>query len=180
VLAREAAALIRCGREIRQRRANVRAPAELFAGPGAAFRALRDLGQGVERIIVDDAATAAEIAAFLETEMPGRRMALETHGGAQPLFDAFDIEEQIDEALSPAVDLPGGGSLIISQTPALTAIDVNTGGADGGGKEKTALAVNRAAAGEAARQIRLRNISGLIVVDFVPLRQDADKRKILS
>lgn len=90
------------------------------------------------------------------------------------------MEEQIDAALSPRVALAGGGSLIISQTPALTAIDVNTGGADQGSRNKTALAVNLEAATEAARQIRLRNISGLIVVDFVPVRDDTAKRDILE
>lgn len=187
-LKREVAGLMKRWADIRKKRANARAPAALFAEPGVAILALRDQGRGVERIITDDTGMAAEIGAFLEAEMPGRERAVESHNGAEPLFQSFGIEEQIDEALSPVLDLPGGGSLIISQTPALCAIDVNSGGADvgagggagGGAKEKTALAVNLEAAEMAARQIRLRNISGLIVVDFVPLRDDAKKRQVLE
>ncbi|MFQ5765740.1 MAG: ribonuclease E/G, partial [Rhodospirillales bacterium] len=85
-----------------------------------------------------------------------------------------------DEALSPVVALPGGGSLIVSQTPALTAIDVNSGGADAGSREQTALEVDLEAAAEAARQVRLRNISGLIVIDFVPVRDAGHKRQVLD
>ncbi|MDA0305001.1 MAG: Rne/Rng family ribonuclease [Proteobacteria bacterium] len=179
-LEKEAEALISTWADIRKGRANARAPAALFTGPGVAICALRDLGQEVEKIITDDTDMAAEIGAFLGTD----KAILEMHGGAEPLFDTYGLEEQTDAALSPVVELPGGGSLIISQTPALCAIDVNSGGADGGAgggaKEKTALAVNLEAAAAAARQIRLRNISGLIVVDFVPLRDDANKRRVLE
>ncbi|HEX9703352.1 MAG TPA: ribonuclease E/G, partial [Rhodospirillales bacterium] len=73
-----------------------------------------------------------------------------------------------------------GGSLIISQTPALTAIDVNTGGADRGQPERTAFDVNMEAARETARQLRLRNIAGLIVVDFVSLRDEGNRRRVLE
>jgi len=179
-LKQEVAALMSRWADIRKKRANARAPAALFAEPGVAISALRDQGQGVERIIVDDPGMAAEIGAFLEAEMPGRERAVEFHSGADPLFVTFGIEEQIDEALSLVIELAGGGSLIISQTPALCAIDVNSGGTDGGAKEKTALAVNLEAVVAAARQIRLRNISGLIVVDFIPLKDDANKRQILD
>ncbi len=177
----DAARLIRRWRKIRHARANCRAPAALYAGPGPACRALRDFGgPGIRKIIADDAEVLAEVRAFCEAEAPAWVSLIERHDGAEDLFEAFRAEEQIDAALSPVVGLAGGGSLIISQTPALCAIDVNTEGADGGSRSHTALAVNLEAATEAARQIRLRNLSGLIVVDFVPLRDDARKRQILD
>jgi len=96
------------------------------------------------------------------------------------LFEAHGVAEQIDAACQPEVGLAGGGSLIISQTPALSAIDVNTASAGGSARQQTALEVNLQATAEAARQIRLRNISGLIVIDFVPLRDDGRKKDILE
>ena len=184
----EARALARRWKDIRLRRANVRAPSALSTEPGPALRALRDHGPGIERIVADDSEALNEVREYCAAELPALAAVVEAHrggqgggqGGKQSLFEAFGVEEQIDEALSPAVALPGGGSLIISQTPALCAIDVNTGGADGGSKEQTALSVDLEAAAEAARQIRLRNISGLIVVDFVPVRGPGPRAEVLG
>ena len=176
----EARALARRWKDIRLRRANVRAPSTLSTEPGPALRALRDHGPGIERIVADDPEALNEVREYCAAELPALSAAIEAHQGKQSLFEAFGVEEQIDEALSPAVALPGGGSLIISQTPALCAIDVNTGGAGGGSKEQTALSVDLEAAAEAARQIRLRNISGLIVVDFVPVRDPGHKAEVLA
>lgn len=180
----EARALARRWKDIRLRRANVRAPSALSTEPGPALRALRDHGPGIERIVADDSEALNEVREYCAAELPALSAVVEAHQGKQALFEVFGVEEQIDEALSPAVALPGGGSLIISQTPALCAIDVNTGGADGGlgggSKEQTALRVDLEAAAEAARQIRLRNISGLIVIDFVPVRDQGHKGEVLA
>ncbi len=167
--------------ELRHQRANAKAPSLMRAELGPAVRALRDLGpRGIERVIADDPDVLAEVRAFCETEIPALVPLIEAHKGKKELFDTFGAEEQIDRALSPVVGLPGGGSLIISQTPALTAIDVNSGGADSGTREQTALDVDREAAAEIAREIRLRNISGLIVVDFVPIRDSDHKQNLLD
>ncbi|MAF94275.1 MAG: Rne/Rng family ribonuclease [Rhodospirillaceae bacterium] len=176
----EARALARRWKDIRLRRANAKAPSALSEEPGPALRALRDHGPGIERIVADDSEALNEVREYCAAELPALAAAVEAHQGKQALFEAFGVEEQIDDALSPAVALPGGGSLIISQTPALCAIDVNTGGADGGSKEQTALSVDLEATAEAARQIRLRNISGLIVVDFVPVRGPGHKAEVLA
>ena len=177
----DAARLIGRWRDIRHARVNSRAPALLYAGPGPGCRALRDFGgPWIKKIIADDGQALAEARSFCETEAPALTSLLELHTGPEMLFEAYGVEEQIDAALSPVVALGGGGSLIISQTPALTAIDVNTGGADGGSRQRTAGAVNLDAATEVARQIRLRNISGLIVVDFVSVRDESLKREILK
>jgi Rne/Rng family ribonuclease len=151
------------------------------AEPGSAIRALRDLGaHGIEKIIADDADALGRVRDFCETGMPALLPCLQAHKGKKGLFESFDTEEQIERALSPVVDLPGGGSLIISQTPALTAIDVNSGGTDGSSKEQTAIDVDVEAAVEIAREIRLRNISGQIVVDFVPVRDSGHKQSVLD
>ncbi len=180
----EARALARRWKDICLRRANAKAPSALSVEPGPALRVLRDHGPGIERIVADDPETLNEVQEYCHAELPALSAVVEAHrggqGSGQALFEAFGVEEQIDEALSPVVALPGGGSLIISQTPALCAIDVNTGGADSGSKEQTALSVDLEAAAEAARQIRLRNISGLIVVDFVPVRDPGHKAEVLG
>ncbi len=183
-LEKEAQGLMDGWAEIRHLRANAKAPKLMRAQPGPAVRALRDLGpQGIEKVIADDADALGEVRNFCEAEMPALLPLIDSHKGKKELFDAFGAEEQIDRALSPVVGLPGGGSLIISQTPALTAIDVNSGGAGtgaGGSKEQTALMVDKEAAAEIARQIRLRNISGLIAVDFVPVRDSGHKHDVLD
>ena len=177
----EAARLTVRWREIEERAGTAEPPRLLLAEAIPALRALRDGGgAGIEKIIVDDAETLAGVRGFCEAEMLAQASSIERHQGADALFEAHGIEEQIAAALSPLVPLPGGGSLIISQTPALTAIDVNTGGAGEGSRERTAFQVNLEAAHEAARQIRLRNLSGLIVVDFVSVRDAQRKQDVLD
>ncbi len=177
----EAARLTARWREIEERAETAEPPRLLLAGASPAFSALRDGGgAGIEKIIADDAEALAGVRGFCEAEMPALAKLVELHKGPEALFEAYGVEEQIDAALSPSVPLPGGGSLIISQAPALTAIDVNTGGAGEGSPERTAFQVNLEAAHEAARQIRLRNLSGLIVIDFVPVRDNALKQEVLD
>jgi len=177
---REAGALVERWTEITDRVGLVRAPCVMAAGPGTASLALRDVGAGIRQVIVDDAQVVAEVLTYCEGEIPDLVSSIDTYSGSEPLFEAHGVEEQIEAALSPTVPLAGGGSLIVSQTPALCAIDVNTGGADAGSREETALAVNIEAAQAVAHQIRLRNISGLVVIDFVPLRDDNHKRRVLD
>jgi ribonuclease G len=177
----EAARLTARWREIEDRAATAKPPRLLLAEVSPAFGALRDGGgSGIEKIIADDADALAGVRGFCEAEMPAQAKLLELHQGPEALFEAYGVEEQIDAALSPTVALPGGGSLIISQTPALTAIDVNTGSADKGSRERTAFQVNLEAAHEVVRQIRLRNLSGLIVIDFVPVRDNARKQEVVD
>ena len=177
----EAARLTARWREIEDRAATAKPPRLLLAEVSPAFGALRDGGgSGIEKIIADDADALAGVRGFCEAEMPAQAKLVELHQGPEALFEAYGVEEQIDAALSPTVALPGGGSLIISQTPALTAIDVNTGSADKGSRERTAFLVNLEAAHEVVRQIRLRNLSGLIVIDFVPVRDNARKQEVVD
>ncbi len=158
-----------------------RAPLRLLRDEEPAVAVLRDHGGAdLDRVVVDDPDMLARLRAYAEREMPEISRHIESHTGRRALFDTHGVEEMIEEAFDCVVELPSGGSLIISEMPALTAIDVNTGGATDGGKEHTALVTNREAAVEIARQIRLRNLSGLMVADFAPLRRDDHRGAVLD
>jgi len=177
---REAGMLVERWIETTDRVGMVKAPCLMAAGPGTANLALRDIGAGIERVIADDSQVLTEVRAYCRAEIPDWIPKIEAYAGSEPLFEAHGIEEQIEAALSPTVPLAGGGSLIVCETPVLCAFDVNTGSADGGLRENTAFAVNIAAAREASRQMRLRNISGLVVIDFVPLKDESRRRRVLE
>lgn len=103
------------------------------------------------------------------------------HGAVESVsFEEVGLDGQIAEALAPQVALPSGGGLVIEETTALVAIDVNAGPGAAGGKEEAALAVNIEAAAEVARQIRLRDLGGLLVVDFLKMKKDANRKKVLA
>ena len=178
---RDARDLVSRWRQIGDKAATAKPPQRLHTEPEPELLALRELGGAeIRKIVTDDAATHSRLRDFCAAGMPDLVSLMEIHKGRDSLFDAFGVEDQIDAALSPVVGLPGGGSLIISETPALNAIDVNTGAADAGSREQTAFEVDLEAAREAARQIRLRNLSGLIVVDFVPVRDATRRRRVLD
>lgn len=162
---------------IEQGQGNARAPACLYKEAEPVLALLRDHGGGgLDAITVDDGDLLAVLRDFATEEMPDILNLIERHDGPGDLFDAFDVEDMIDEAFDPEVPLPSGGSLIISEMPALTAIDVNTGG--GSGRHRSEI--NRDAADEIGRQIRLRNLSGLLIIDFVSMKRDEDRDAVLA
>ena len=117
----------------------------------------------------------------LKARAGGTGYTFELHSDVMPLFEAWDLEEQIDELLQPRVDCPGGGSLLIEPVQTLTAVDVNAGRHDGrGGADAQARAVNLAAVPEIARQLRLRALSGLIVVDFLALQSPEERKAVAA
>lgn len=131
-----------------------------------------------ERVLVDDAASLAEARGSLEAQgMAGT--ALELYQGRETLFDAFGVTEEIEALLLPEVALPGGGSLLIEPVRSLTAVDVNAGGRRAGDAARLALETNLAAAAAAARQLRLRKLSGLIVVDFLELKPREQRQEVV-
>lgn len=163
---------------ISERAARAKPPAELLPAPRLIDRVLRE-AEG--RIVVDDPREFSRIRGIVEARMPELAGALELWRGDTPLFETAGVEEQIEAALAPDVPLPGGGSLLIEETEALTAIDVNMGGAGGRlPSEAAILKANQAAAREAARQIQLRNIGGLIVIDFISMRNKGNRRTVLE
>ncbi len=166
---------------IRERAASSDAPANLIAAPGLAERLLsRYAGPSLAEILVDDAETAKRleihIAETLGTACPAPVM---TKGDAAA-FTAADLEDAFDAALSPHVSLPGGGSLIVTETPAMTAVDVNAGRAAAGNPERLALETNLEAADMIAHQLRLRGIGGLIAVDFMKMREEPNRKRVLA
>lgn len=153
------------------------APAVLQPAAGLVDRILRDYAP-MGDIILDDRRQVADAAAKAAPDLAGK---IAFHDDPAPLFETFGVEEQIDEALSRTVALPRGGTAVIDEVEALTAIDVNMGTAGGGRRgEDAVLSVNRTAAEIVARQVMLRNIAGLIVIDFVTMRSKANNRKLVE
>ena len=160
-------------------------PGLLLAEEAPAVRAVRELSRGVERVVVDDAETLQRLRESLrEAEEEGdgedgRGLRLEAHTGARPLFEAFAVEDQWQRCFRSRVPLPGGGSLVIQETEALVAIDVNSGAPGATATlEETAFATNLAAAGEVARQVRLRDLGGIVVVDFIDMKEAEHRREV--
>jgi ribonuclease G len=141
-------------------------------------RILRDLlGQNVERVLVDSPIAHEAMAQFVRTFMPDSASRLEPYRGSRPIFDLHGVEEEIQKALERKVPLKSGGYLIIDQTEAMTTIDVNTGAFVGHRNlEDTIFRTNLEAAVAIARQLRLRNLGGIIIIDFIDM-QDEDHRK---
>ena len=143
---------------------------------GPIERALRDEVDGtIDRIVIDDRTAFGIARDYAERAMPehGARR-IELYDGREPLFEHFGIEDEIDGLSAPRVALPSGGWITIEATEALTAIDVNSGSyIEGGGLEDTSLKVNLEAADAIGRQLRLRGIGGLIVIDFIHLSDPA-------
>ncbi len=152
----------------------------LYGDLDLALRTVRDLfSSEVERLWCDDADTYSRIAQFIQTYMPRLRSRAMLHQGQEPIFDKFDIEPQIERALERKVWLKSGGYLVFDQAEALTAIDVNTGRFVGKhNQDETVLKTNLEAAEEVVKQLRLRNIGGIIIVDFIDMAREGDRKKV--
>ena len=146
-----------------------------------ARQALRDHAGKEMRIRVGSAAALAEARRYCADWAPELTPRLELYAGPGALFDLYDVDGEIEAALEPCVPLPSGGSLCIEDTRALTAIDVNSGAAaEARSDREAALRTNLEAAREAARQIRLRAIGGLIVIDFIQMTSRADRDRVMG
>ncbi len=159
---------------IEDARTTIRAPSCVHADIDPVLRVLRDHAlDGIDRIHVDDGTAAASARRFCERVMPGMTERVTLHTGPQQMLEQYGIEEEIERACRRRIDLPSGGGLVIETTEALTSIDVNSGRFDAASDlEQMALRTNSEAAREAARQIRLRNLSGLIVIDLIHMESD--------
>ena len=152
----------------------------LYSDLDVALRTVRDLfSSEVERLWCDDANTYSRIVQFIQTYMPRLRARAMLHQGSEPIFDKFNIEPQIERALERKVWLKSGGYLVFDQAEALTAIDVNTGRFVGKrSQDETVLKTNLEAVEEVVKQLRLRNIGGIIIVDFIDMSREADRKKV--
>jgi len=145
------------------------------------MRILRDLlGTEVDRVRIDNAAEHERLRRFAETFVPASVHKIEHHDGTAPIFDLYGVEDDLNRALDRRVDLKSGGHLVIDQTEAMTTIDVNTGAYTGHKNlEETILKTNLEAAQSIARQLRLRNLGGIIILDFIDMQNDAHRGQVL-
>jgi Rne/Rng family ribonuclease len=178
ILRTEAARLATLWQEIMAKAAASKPPAELMAAPSLTNLVLRGARGPV---IMDDPKAFSAFTAGAARSMPDLAGDMELYRGEAPLFEETGVEAQLEEALSPRVEMTGGASLVIEETEALTAVDVNMGGSGGRMQSDTAIVkANEAAAREVARQIRLRNIGGLIVVDFISMKNKTHRKQLVE
>ncbi|MDB5108517.1 MAG: cafA, partial [Candidatus Binatus sp.] len=157
------------------------APASiLYSDLDVALRIVRDLfSSEVDRLWCDDPNTYSRVVQFVQNYMPRLRSRVSLHDGNEPLFDRFNIEPQIERALERKVWLKSGGYLVFDQAEALTAIDVNTGRFVGKrNQDETVLKTNLEAVEDVVKQLRLRNIGGIIIVDFIDMGRESDRKKV--
>jgi ribonuclease G len=145
-------------------------------------RTLRDLYKdGIEKVRVDSRETYHKLVEFAEVFVPDIVPVIEHYSGERPLFDIYNIEDEIAKALERRVQLKSGGHLVFDQTEAMTTIDVNTGGYVGGRNlEETIYKTNLEAAQTICRQLRLRNLGGIIIIDFIDMKSDEHKKQVLE
>ena len=156
--------------------AGVRAPALIAAGEDPIVALVRtSVGCPLRRVVADD----APILGMLRAAVPEAAGLLELWRGPRPLFEAEGIDEAIAEALSPQASLPSGGRITIAETEALVAIDVDSGATAAASPRSAALACNLEAAAAIGRHIRLRDLAGPIVMDFVPLRRRSERERVV-
>ena len=179
-LNRDLSALLRLWKKIRQESTIGKGPRLLYSDQDLIVQALRDsLDSSIAEVLVDDEEAFAKARGYMRTFMPRAVNRLVRYSDRMPLFSRYQLEEQIDRIYQRKVELPSGGSIVIDGTEALTAIDVNSGRSTrGASQEETAFATNREAAREVGRQLRMRDIGGLIVVDFIDMRQAKHRREI--
>jgi ribonuclease G len=146
------------------------------------LRVLRDeLARGVSRVLVDSQGERARMQEFASAFMPEAAPVIELYSGPRPIFDLNGVEEEIAKALDRKVPLKSGGHLVIDQTEAMTTIDVNTGAYVGHRTlEETIFRTNLEAAVSIARQLRLRNLGGIIIIDFIDMRDEPHRRAVLT
>jgi ribonuclease E len=156
------------------------APALIHEEGHLVLRAVRDLyDKDVEQIVVEGAEAWDEAKTFVKMLMPAHARKVVQHQGSPPLFVSTGVEDQLENIFSPVVQLPSGGYIVINQTEALVAIDVNSGKATRERNvEATALKTNMEAAAEACRQMRLRDLAGLIVIDFIDMEESKNIRAV--
>ncbi|HEY8219539.1 MAG TPA: Rne/Rng family ribonuclease, partial [Methylobacter sp.] len=146
------------------------------------IRTLRDLyREGIERVRVDSKETYHRLVEFAEIFVPEIVPVIEHYTGECPVFDIYSVEDEIQKALDRKVNLKSGGHLVFDQTESMTTVDVNTGGYVGGRNlEETIFKTNLEAAQTISRQLRLRNLGGIIIIDFIDMQSEDHKKQVLQ
>jgi ribonuclease E len=172
--------LLRLWRSIQSKAVHEKAPAPLYKERSLAVRSIRDyFATDVTEILIDDENVCKEVKNFMGIISPRHQSIIKLHTADKPIFSKYQLEDQIATIFENRVPLKSGGSIVIEQTEALVAIDVNSGRATKERDlEQTALTINLEAAEEVARQLRLRDLGGLIVIDFIDMRDQKNRNAV--
>ncbi|MBI5406545.1 MAG: Rne/Rng family ribonuclease [Nitrospirae bacterium] len=167
---------------IQRKKEGISAPALLYSELDLTFRTVRDLFTSkVGRLVIDSRSEYERIREFVRLYLPGMLPRVELHEGDEPIFEAYDIEAEINRALDKKVWLKSGGYIVIDHAEALTVIDVNTGKYVGKrDPEETITQTNLEAVKEVAYQLRLRNIGGIIIIDFIDMEKEKNREKVFN
>src|SRR5207249_6462312 len=179
-LQNDLAYLLRLWQVVVRRVKRVNAPVEIYRESDMITRTIRDIfTNDIDTIWVDEPNAFAHASEFLQIVMPRYASRIRFFGETEPLFHRYGVEDEIAKMNTKKLELPGGGSIVIEQTEALVAIDVNSGNfrADNNAEE-TAFQMNLIAAREIARQLRLRDLGGVIVNDFIDMRDEKHRRGV--
>ncbi len=174
--------LLKTWRTIYGKEKRSKAPALLHHDLDLILKSTRDLySSEMDRIVIDSEPAYQELKRFLNATIPGASSKLELYSEATPIFDVYGIEMDIGHALSSKIELPSGGYLVIDQTEALTSFDVNTGKFVGQmSAQETILKTNLEAINKIVEQLRIRNIGGIIVLDFIDMERQEDRDRVFG
>jgi len=167
---------------IQEKMAKHASPGLLYKDLSISLRSVRDLfTREVDRLVIDSKEVYSAIMEFIETFVPALKYSVELYEGPEPIFDFYGIEMELSRALDKKIWLKSGGYIVVELTEALTAIDVNTGSYVGSRNlEETILKTNLEAVKEIAYQLRLRNLGGLIVIDFIDMEKKSNREKVFT
>lgn len=173
--------LTRLWQSVKKRISTTKAPAIIYEDLPLHLRTMRDLvSLTTEKIRIDSKENYAKLRAFAEDFIPDLLNHIEYYPGERPIFDLYSVEDEIQRALDRKVQLKSGGYLLIEQTESMTTIDVNTGAFVGSRNlEETIYKTNLEAATAIGRQLRLRNLGGIIIIDFIDMEDEEHKRQVL-
>ncbi|MDO8418151.1 MAG: ribonuclease G [Agitococcus sp.] len=174
--------LIKLWQHINEKKIKIQTPTLIYEELPLYQRIIRDLViQDVAKIYIDSRETLGKIIDFVREFVPNAEDKLEHYPGEKPLFELYNVEDDLQKALSRKVLLKSGGYLIIDQTEAMTTVDVNTGSFVGSRTlEDTVFKTNLEATHAIARQLRLRNLGGIIIIDFIDMQEDEHRSQVLK
>jgi len=174
--------LLKLWESIQRRAERASVPSLVYQELDITLRAVRDLfTKEVDRLVIDSEGEYRKVLGFIETFMPALQSAVELYEGEEAVFDSYGIEMEVQRALSKKIWLKSGGYIVIEMTEALTAVDVNTGRYVGKRNlEETILKTNLEAVKEIAYQLRLRNIGGIIIIDFIDMEKEVSRERVFN
>ncbi|MFH0908443.1 MAG: Rne/Rng family ribonuclease [bacterium] len=177
---RDVRALIEIWNDIERGMRETPSPCRLYQEPDLIERVVRDsLTEDIDRIVIDSKEECDRTRDIVAKYSRRARSRIQSYDGQAPIFEHFDVERQLENAFSRKVWLKGGGYIIFDETEALVAVDVNTGRHKGGNsQEESIVQVNIESADEVARQLRLRNVGGLVVIDFIDMKQKKNQNQV--